>query len=106
MAALLPVVARCKWGCRVALLLPPVVAVAYNDARAADPWAAPPLPPVPVQALDAVPALVWCVAHHVPMTGKLLRVLRSTHDCSDVCKRATSDTCRCRCGGVNHGVRA
>ena len=114
------VFAKCRRGCRARLVVRGVVngevPVLYarplregEDASALVPSApgmvyedAPRMTPV----CDAVPYLAWCVAHRSPLQGRPIRTFRSEQDCSDECEVATGSSCRCRCGGLNHGVRS
>lgn len=101
-----PVIAKCKFGCRVPVNVETdaagMVAIVYNDIRTMQPETF----ARPTELLQAIPHLVWCRAHGQPMQGKRLRVTRSDEPCSDVCRMATGATCKCSCGGLNHGMDA
>ncbi len=97
---------KCRYGCRVRMVLNRIgeygdVAVAYavagND-EAAD-WRT-----LPVE--QSIPYLAWCVKHHEPLRGKLLKTRFSDQPCDDACTHATGGSCRCSCGGANHGIEA
>jgi hypothetical protein len=55
---------------------------------------------------DAAPRLVWCLAHKQMMEFRKLRTARSSDACSADCTHAEGDSCKCSCGGLNHGIEA
>ena len=57
-------------------------------------------------ALDAIPYLVWCVKHRSMLHGRRVRVTLTNGPCGPDCREATGSTCRCSCGGANHGEDA
>lgn len=101
-----PIVAKCRRGCRVRLNIEtdsagmvPVQYRRWSDEQAAY---------VPycqdTDASEAIPYLVWCLAHHEPLRGKAIRAVRGEERCSDTCRQAAGTICRCECGGENHGM--
>jgi hypothetical protein len=61
---------------------------------------------VMVPAAEALPYVAKCRAHRMPRRGKPVRGSYGAADCDDACELATGADCRCKCGGINHGVRS
>lgn len=102
------VFARCRRGCRYRLVIhaeknyhgDDVLRVNFRDGTSR------------VMLLpEAIPYLAECDGieagtPHGLLYGKPLKVYRTEAPCDDRCTHATSGTCRCSCGGINHGIEA
>lgn len=57
-----------------------------------------------IDVKEAGPRLVSCLAHKQMMRFKALKTSRSGEPCGEECRTATGSSCKCSCGGINHGV--
>lgn len=60
----------------------------------------------PVPAKQAAGYMVYCLEHKSMMHFKPLKARFSDDPCSPECREATGGSCKCKCGGMNHGVDA
>lgn len=60
----------------------------------------------PIPAKQAAGYMVWCLEHKSMMHFKPLNARSSDDPCGPACRMAEGGSCKCSCGGMNHGVDA